>query len=243
MMDLLTAWRSNARTDTGKVRSHNEDAFLSLPERGLWAVADGMGGHQNGALASRLIVEQLAELHGGSDLDLRVRQLRQALHAINRRLSRELTLVSGEPEPVMGSTVVALLAEDDRAACVWAGDSRCYLWRSGGLYQISRDHSLFQQLVEEQQLSPEQAASHPSAGALTRAVGASETLVLDVVEFNVYPGDTLLLCSDGLYQNMSGADLGRALSLPSTQLALERLFELALDGPARDNISAVVIRR
>ena len=243
MMDLLTAWRSNARTDTGKVRSRNEDAFLALPERGLWAVADGMGGHQNGALASRLIVEQLAELHGGSDLDLRVQQLRKALHSVNRSLSRELTLISGQPEPVMGSTVVALLAEGDRAACVWAGDSRCYLWRSGGLYQISRDHSLLEQLIEEQQMSPEQAASHPSAHALTRAVGADETLVLDVIEFNVYPGDTLLLCSDGLYQNMSGADLGTALNLPSPQLALERLFELALDGPARDNLSAVVIRR
>lgn len=242
-MDLLTAWRSNARTDTGKVRSRNEDAFLALPERGLWAVADGMGGHQNGALASRLIIEQLAELRGGSDLDARVRQLRQALHVVNRRLTRELTLVSGQPDPVMGSTVVALLAEDDRAACVWAGDSRCYLWRSGGLYQISRDHSLLQQLIAEQQLSPEQAASHPSAHALTRAVGASETLVLDVVEFNVYPGDTLLLCSDGLYQYTSGAELGEALNLPSPQLALERLFNLALDGPARDNISAVVIRR
>lgn len=242
-MDLLTAWRSNARTDTGKVRSRNEDAFLALPERGLWAVADGMGGHQNGALASRLIIEQLAELRGGSDLDARVRQLRQALHVVNRRLTRELTLVSGQPDPVMGSTVVALLAEDDRAACVWAGDSRCYLWRSGGLYQISRDHSLLQQLIVEQQLSPEQAASHPSAHALTRAVGASETLVLDVVEFNVYPGDTLLLCSDGLYQYTSGAELGEALNLPSPQLALERLFNLALDGPARDNISAVVIRR
>lgn len=243
MIDLLTAWRSNARTDTGKVRSRNEDAFLALPERGLWAVADGMGGHQNGALASRLIIEQLAELRGGSDLDARVRQLRQALHVVNRRLTRELTLVSGQPDPVMGSTVVALLAEDDRAACVWAGDSRCYLWRSGGLYQISRDHSLLQQLIVEQQLSPEQAASHPSAHALTRAVGASETLVLDVVEFNVYPGDTLLLCSDGLYQYTSGAELGEALNLPSPQLALERLFNLALDGPARDNISAVVIRR
>lgn len=242
-MDLLTAWRSNARTDTGKVRSRNEDAFLALPERGLWAVADGMGGHQNGALASRLIVEQLAELRGGSDLDVRVRQLRQMLHGVNRRLTRELTLVSGQPDPVIGSTVVALLAEDDRAACVWAGDSRCYLWRSGGLYQISRDHSLLQQLIAEQQLSPEQAASHPSAHALTRAVGASETLVLDVVEFNVYPGDTLLLCSDGLHQYTSGADLGAALNLPSPQLALERLFNLALDGPARDNISAVVIRR
>ena len=242
-MDLLTPWRSHARTDAGKVRNRNEDAFLALPERGLWAIADGMGGHQNGALASRLIVEQLAELAGGSDLNLRVQQARKTLHRLNRRLSQELTLVSGQPEPVMGSTVVALLVEEDRAACIWAGDSRCYLWRSGGLYQISRDHSFFQQLMDEQHMSAEQAAAHPSAHALTRAVGASETLVLDVVEFNVYPGDTLLLCSDGLYQNLSSAKLGSALNLPSPQLALERLFELVLEGPARDNISAVVIRR
>ncbi|MDX9687902.1 PP2C family protein-serine/threonine phosphatase [Halopseudomonas formosensis] len=242
-MDLLSAWRSHARTDPGKVRSHNEDAFLALPERGLWVVADGMGGHQNGALASRLIVEHLAELPGGSDLDRRVQQVRRTLHLLNRRLSRELTLVSGQPEPVMGSTVVVLLVEEDRAACIWAGDSRCYLWRSGGLYQITRDHSLLQQLIDERQLSPEQAAAHPSAHALTRAVGASEDLALDVVEFNVYPGDTLLLCSDGLYQSLSGSELGSALNRPSPQLALERLFEQALAGPARDNLSAVVIRR
>src|SRR5690606_32033960 len=232
-MDLLVAWRSHARTDPGKVRSHNEDAFLALPERGLWVVADGMGGHQNGALASRLIVEHLAELPGGSDLDRRVQQVRRTLHLLNRRLSRELTLVSGQPEPVMGSTVVVLLVEEDRAACIWAGD-RC---------QIARDPSLRQQLIDERLLGPEQAAAHPSAHALTRAVGASEDLALDVVEFNVYPGDTLLLCSDGLYQSLSGSELGSALNRPSPQLALERLFEQALAGPARDNLSAVVIRR
>jgi serine/threonine protein phosphatase Stp1 len=242
-MDLLTAWRSSARTDTGKVRARNEDAFLALPQHGLWVVADGMGGHRNGALASRMIVEQLAELPGGSDLNLRVRQLRRSLHDLNRRLTREVTLVCGESDTVMGSTVVALLVDGDRAACVWAGDSRCYLWRSGNLYQISRDHSLYQQLIVEKQMSPEQAAAHPGAHALTRAVGASENLVLDVVDFTVYPGDTLLLCSDGLYQNLSGPSLGAALNLPSPQLALERLFELALEGAARDNISAVVIRR
>ena len=190
-----------------------------------------------------MIVEQLAELPGGSDLNLRVRQLRRTLHDLNRRLTQEVTLVSGEADTVMGSTVVALLVEGDRAACVWAGDSRCYLWRSGNLYQISRDHSLYQQLIQEQQISPEQAAAHPSARALTRAVGASENLVLDVVDFTVYPGDTLLLCSDGLYQNLSGASLGAALNLPSPQLALERLFELVLQGKASDNLSAVVIRR
>ncbi len=239
----VSPWRSAARTDTGKVRAGNEDAFLDLPDQGLWVVADGMGGHQNGALASRLIVENLAELPADGGLEERVGRVRQCLHHLNRRLGQELTVTAERPDPVIGSTVVALLMDKQRAACIWAGDSRCYLWRRGRLYQLSRDHSLVQQLIDENQLSPEEAARHPAAHALTRAVGASEHLVLDILEFDTYPGDTLLLCSDGLYQSLSPDALGAALNLPSTGMALQRLFDLALDGPARDNLSAVVIRR
>ena len=148
MQEVANLWRSAARTDTGKVRARNEDAFLALPEQGLWVVADGMGGHQNGALASRLIVEQLAEPSAG-DLPQRLDELRKRLHSLNRRLGQELTVTAAHPDPVIGSTVVALLIEGDRAACVWAGDSRCYLWRGSRLYQLSRDHSLLQQLIDE----------------------------------------------------------------------------------------------
>ncbi|MCQ4288330.1 serine/threonine-protein phosphatase [Pseudomonas stutzeri] len=236
------SWRSAARTDKGKVRARNEDAFLDLPEQGLWVVADGMGGHQNGALASRLIVEQLAELPEGS-LAERLVSLRRCLHELNRRLGQELTVTAERPDPVIGSTVVALLMEGERAACVWAGDSRCYLWRSSRLYQLSRDHSLLRQLIDEQNLSPQEAARHPAAHALTRAVGASEQLELDILEFDVHPGDTLLLCSDGLYQSLSPDALSAALNSPSPGLALQRLFDQALNGPARDNLSAVVVRR
>lgn len=239
---LAHGWHSAARTDIGKVRARNEDAFLDLPEQGLWVVADGMGGHHNGALASRLIVEQLAELPEGS-LAERLANLRRCLHDLNRILGQELTITVDRPDPVIGSTVVALLIEGDRAACVWAGDSRCYLWRGGRLYQLSRDHSLLQQLIDDQGLNPQDAARHPAAHALTRAIGASEQLVLDILEFDVYPGDTLLLCSDGLYQSLSPDALGTALNSPSTSLALQRLFDLAMDGPARDNLSAVVVRR
>ena len=242
MTEVANRWRSAARTDTGKVRARNEDAFLALPEQGLWVVADGMGGHQNGALASRLIVEQLAELSAG-DLPQRLDELRKRLHALNRRLGQELTVTAAHPDPVIGSTVVALLIEGDRAACVWAGDSRCYLWRGSRLYQLSRDHSLLQQLIDEQQLSPSEAARHPAAHALTRAIGASDELKLEILELDVLPGDAFLLCSDGLYQGVSVDDLGAALNLPSPQLTLNRLFQQALDGPARDNLSAVVIRR
>ena len=238
---LSYSWRSAARTDTGKVRARNEDAFLDFPEQGLWVVADGMGGHQNGALASRLIVEHLAELPEGSMAE-RLINLRRCLHDLNRRLGQELTVTAERPDPVIGSTVVALLMEGDRAACVWAGDSRCYLWRGGRLYQLSRDHSLLQQLIDEQNLSLQEAARHPAAHALTRAIGASEQLTLDILEFDVFPGDTLLLCSDGLYQSLSPDSLSAALNAPSTGLALQRLFEEAMDGPCRDNLSAVVVR-
>ena len=242
MQEVANLWRSAARTDTGKVRARNEDAFLALPEQGLWVVADGMGGHQNGALASRLIVEQLAEPSAG-DLPQRLDELRKRLHSLNRRLGQELTVTAAHPDPVIGSTVVALLIEGDRAACVWAGDSRCYLWRGSRLYQLSRDHSLLQQLIDEEQLSPAEAARHPAAHALTRAIGASEELKLEILELDVLPGDAFLLCSDGLYQGLSADALGAALNLPSPLLALNRLFQQALDGPARDNLSAVVIRR
>lgn len=237
-----TPWRSAARTDPGKVRARNEDAFLNRPEHGLWAVADGMGGHHGGDRASRLIVESLAELPMDCGFDVRLQNLRQCLHWLNRRFGQELTVSLGEPR-IMGSTVAALLLEGARAACIWAGDSRCYLWRRHRLYQLTRDHSLQQRLIDEQGISPEQARRHPSAQALTRAVGARDELALDILELQVYPGDAFLLCSDGLYQYVSQEMLGHALSLDSPSSALERLFNHVLLGSARDNLTAVVIRQ
>jgi serine/threonine-protein phosphatase Stp1 len=234
--------RAGGSTHVGRLRNINQDSFVLLPDRNLWVVADGMGGHQNGALASRLIVEQLAELAQGS-LEQRLVALRQALHRLNHRLGQELTVTAERPDTVIGSTVVALLLDGDRAACVWAGDSRCYLWRGARLYQLSRDHSLVQQLIDEQGLTPQEAARHPAAHALTRAIGASETLQLDILELDVLPGDVFLLCSDGLYQGVSADELGACLNLPSPHLAVERLFQRVLAGPARDNLSAVVIRQ
>ncbi|MEH6565386.1 MAG: PP2C family serine/threonine-protein phosphatase [Halopseudomonas sp.] len=243
MEALQSCWDSAARTDRGKVRERNEDSVLDLPGRGIWLVADGMGGHQNGALASRLIVEEIAELSLAGNLDQQVRRVRQALHVVNRRLGHEVTVTADQPDAVMGSTVVALLADEQRAVCLWAGDSRCYLWRNQRLYQLSRDHSLMQQLIHEEHMEPLTAAKHPAANALTRAIGAHERLVLDIIEFSIQPGDTLLLCSDGLYQAVSSGILSHALGLLSPAAAIEYLFTHALSGPARDNISAVVMRR
>ena len=242
-MPLAGHWRSAARTHAGKVRERNEDAFLECPEQGLWVVADGMGGHQGGDIASQMIVASLAELPVQEHFDDRLIGIRQCLHWLNRRLGQELTVNAGRQDNIIGSTVVALLVEEDRAACVWAGDSRCYLWRGQRLYQLSRDHSLQQQMIDERQMNARQARAHPAGHALTRAVGAAEQLTLEVLEFQVFPGDALLLCSDGLYQGLTSDALSRALSLGLPAMALKRLFDDALRGPARDNLTAVVIRR
>lgn len=242
-MAFTPQWRSAAATDPGKVRGRNEDAVLDCPERGLWAVADGMGGHRAGDIASQWVVASLAELTQPQSFDDRLKSVRRCLHWLNRRLGQELTLSAEHADTIMGSTVVALLLEGSRAACVWAGDSRCYLWRGQRLYQLSRDHSRQQQLMDEQQMSGEQALALPGARALTRALGASEHLSLGVLELEVQPGDVFLLCSDGLYQDLTPSELGNALSLVSPRVALARLFDGVLSGAARDNLSAVVIRQ
>ncbi|MGY2257550.1 PP2C family protein-serine/threonine phosphatase [Pseudomonas sp. SDO55104_S430] len=242
-MRVAVPWRSAARTDIGKIRSRNEDAFLDCPQQGMWVVADGMGGHQGGDVASQLIVASLADLPLLDDFDERLKGVRQCLHWLNRRLGQELTVIAGRHDGIMGSTVVLLLVEGNRGACIWAGDSRCYLWRGQRLYQLSRDHSLQQQLIDEQRMSAAEAKAHPDAHALTRAIGAAAQLTLDVLEFEVHPGDAFLLCSDGLYQNVNSAALGNALSLTAPHLALQCLFDSALCGSARDNLTAVMVRQ
>jgi len=239
MIGKTPPWRSAARSEPGKVRSHNEDAVLERPDSGLWALADGAGGHPGGATASRMIIDSLAGHLLTGDLRERLALTRHCLHRVNRQIAR-----TAEPHASPGgSTLVALLTAGERAACLWAGDSRCYLWRTGRLYQLSRDHSLERLLVEQQCQSPERAARHPQARALTRAVGADADLQLECLELETLPGDRFLLCSDGLYRSLEPAAVGAALGLPLATLAVERLFAQALAGPARDNLSAVVIRR
>lgn len=229
-------WRSAGRTLRGNRRECNEDAFLDCPQRGCWAVADGMGGHRAGDVASQWVVSSLASLSGHGTLDQRIEEVRRCLRSLDSRLGQ-----GGVPD-IMGSTVVALLLEGRRAACIWAGDSRCYLWRGQRLYQLSRDHSLLQQLMDKQQLSLEQALAQPGARALTRAIGARQPLSLDVLELSIHPGDVFLLCSDGLYQTLTHSDLGRAMNVGTPRQVVARLFSDVLRGPAGDDLTAVVVQ-
>ncbi len=230
-------WRSAGRSVQGRRRTRNEDAFLDCPARGCWAVADGMGGHRDGDLASQWVVDSLAALPEQGSLDQRIENVRRCMRALDTRLGH-----AGGLSGIMGSTLVALLLEANRAACLWAGDSRCYLWRGQRLYQLPRDHSLQQQLMDKQRLSLEQARAHPDARALTRAIGAGQPLSLEVLELRAHPGDVFLLCSDGLYQSLSHSELGRAMALGAPRQVLDRLFSDALRGKARDDLTAVVVQ-
>lgn len=170
-------------------------------------------------------------------LDQRVAEVRHRLFEVNRLLTR-----SGLQSSTIGSTVVALLIEGPRAVCMWAGDSRCYLWRDRRLYQLSRDHSLRERLISEQNVCPQQAARHPQAHALTRAVGGDDQLSLDLVELDVLQDDVFVLCSDGFYQAVDHHVLSNALSIKSPRVAVNLLCDHALRGAAVDNLTAIVIR-
>ncbi|KWU52651.1 PP2C family protein-serine/threonine phosphatase [Pseudomonas palleroniana] len=238
----LHQWRSAGRSQQGRARARNEDAFLDCPQRGCWAVADGMGGYRHGEVASQWVASSLAAMSAEGDLDRRVGALRQRLQDVNQRLGDVRMAPATGGDAMMGSTVVALLLEHGRAACIWAGDSRCYLWRDKSLYQLSRDHSLAQRLMDERLLSVAQAQAHPDARALTRAVGARSRLQLEVLELSTRPGDVFLLCSDGLYQALSHGDLGCALSLGAPRQAVDHLFARALCRPTADDLTAVVVQ-
>ena len=242
MNPLEAPWRSAGRTQRGQARLRNEDAFLDNPRAGCWAVADGMGGYRHGDVASQWVVSQLASVSADGNLDQRIQAVRHRLQDVNQGVRRAWTEPGASGDVTMGSTVVALLLEKGRAACLWAGDSRCYLWRDQSLYQLSKDHSMLQRLMDERQLSVAQAQAYPGARALTRAVGARSRLHLEVLELRTRPGDVFLLCSDGLYQALSHVDLGRALSMGTPQRAVDRLFAGALRRPVRDDLTAVVVQ-
>jgi protein phosphatase/serine/threonine-protein phosphatase Stp1 len=234
------AAKSWAMTDAGAVRKHNEDNLLSRPDLGLWAVADGAGGHESGEVASGMIVSELDRLPrdlSGAEV---LAEVRLTLARVHDRLRAEAA--SRGPGAMIASTFVALILRDKHFACLWAGDSRAYLLRAGVLSQITRDHSLVQELVESGKLAAEDAERHPHANVITRAVGAdAEALELDKVIGQAEPGDRFLLCSDGLSKTLSDAEIAGLLAAPEGVPPPELLIAAALAHRVNDNVTAVVV--
>ena len=234
-------WSSAGRSHVGMVRAINEDACLVMPEIGLWAVADGMGGHEAGDLASRMEVEALQQIPPPVDWSDFLQSVRATLHEVNRELREESA--RRYQNRTIGSTVVVLLAHEDQCACLWLGDSRIYRLRDGQLQQMTRDHSHVQQLVDQGLLTPEEAHRHPLANVITRAIGSTDDLQIDEVVHPLQAGDMFLLCSDGLNKTVSDEEIARLLahSDHDCQEAVKAFIHLALMRDASDNVTTVVV--
>jgi serine/threonine protein phosphatase PrpC len=229
---------SHGLTHVGLVRERNEDAFLDRPDLGLWAAADGMGGHEQGDFASARVVAALGVIRPPEDLEDFVDQVKTRLLLTDRELRRRAaTLGAGT---VIASTVVALLAYGDEFACVWAGDSRLYQLRDGQLQRFSSDHSRVQEMVNAGLLTPEAAAQHPEAHVVTQAIGAGR-LTFGTRVGLIQPGDRFLLCSDGVTNMLAEDEIARELAAESPQAAAERLRDLVLARGAVDNLTVVIV--
>lgn len=230
-------WTSQGITNIGAVRQANEDAFLNRPDLGVWAVADGMGGHAAGDVASQIVIDRLAQLPPDGRLSALVDAAEDRLLEANRRL---LTLAMRQKERTIGSTVVALLVRDRHAACLWAGDSRLYRIRGQRIEQITQDHAMVEDMVASGLITREEATDHPQANRITRAIGAMPSLFLDMELFELQSGDIFLLCSDGLYKELTNEEISRTLG--NDEKAVDKLIMFSLERNARDNVTVVAIR-
>ena len=233
------SWNSYGKTDVGKARKLNEDSMLVRPDVGMWAVADGMGGHEAGDVASQMVVSTLNEIQLGSSLEKYINDIEDALVNVNKKLIE--IAHQGEKPTTCGSTVVVMLAYEKYCAFLWAGDSRLYRIRDNKIIQLTTDHSQVQLYVEQGLISKDEAESHPHANMITRAVGATEEFVLDVDMQEMNEGDRYLLCSDGLTKHIPDLDFEKMLAKGDVEKKCNELIDLTLARGAKDNVTAVLV--
>lgn len=238
-MNNLIQWLSYGETNTGQIRKINQDAYTNIPEKQLWAVADGMGGHKSGELASQAIVSALNKLETAKNIGVTVKRVYLELEKVNQSLI-EMAYDTSDDE-IIGSTAVILIARDRHCVYLWSGDSRVYLFRKGHLKQISHDHSNINMLMENG-VSPEEAETYPYAQSLTHAIGAETSLYLDAQMQEVKYNDIFLLCSDGLNKEVTDTEIENMLRTVSIEQLVPKLIELTLQRGARDNVTIVLAK-
>ena len=231
-----------SRTHVGLQRRINEDSVFVDSERGLWAVADGMGGHEAGEVASAMVTDAMRCLPLAPDIDEAAAYAVEALRQVNRELIELARSGAGERQSTIGTTVVGLAIANGHFRCFWMGDSRAYRLRGDTITRITRDHSLVQQLVDAGMLEPEEAETHENASVVTRAVGAAELAEVDIVAGDARPGDQFLLASDGLTRVVRDHELAAELQRGSPAQAGDNLIEMVLARGAPDNVSLVIVK-
>lgn len=230
---------TGAATHVGKVRKANEDSYIVLPEVGIWAVADGVGGHEAGQMASQTVTNALATIGPAVSPEDQVARFQERVLRANDRI---LELAQERGGGLIGTTIAAILIYGWRFICAWAGDSRVYLVRNDQIIQVSRDHSEVQELIDQGMLRPEEAKTWPRRNVITRAIGIFEDLEVELREGDVQPGDVFLVCSDGLTGHLSDQDILNAIGAQRSQDICDNLIESTLDRGATDNVSIVVVR-
>lgn len=231
---------SHAISHSGKVRDHNEDSVLAAPELGLWLVADGMGGHAAGEVASAITAATVKQgVEDGKTLGTAIMQAHEQVVA---------QAESKQENQGMGTTVVAARANDSSIKISWVGDSRCYRYRAHKLEQLTTDHSYLELLVQQGGLKREEARDHPQRHVVTQCIGMEQPAP-DTISFEPQPGDYLLLCSDGLNDELTDAEIGAVFEEAATaggkgscQSIAEALLAKTLQTKARDNISIIVLK-
>jgi PPM family protein phosphatase len=248
----LPAIRSWARTDVGHKRKHNEDSYLADDKLGLYVVADGMGGHAAGEVASKTAVESIRKslADGRKALDLFARaptvEAREGIaqlmeRAIQKACADVYGLSLADPSKRgMGTTVVALLVAGKKAIIGHVGDSRVYLLRAGRAHQLTEDHTLVQEQLKRGLITKDQVAAAENRNVITRAVGIQSNVAVDTLVTDLSPGDVYLLCSDGLHGYLGEDELGSFLGQEKDKL-VDLLVDLALQRGGKDNVTAIAL--
>jgi protein phosphatase len=239
MQSTPLLFETGAATHVGMVRQRNEDSFLIRPEAGIWAVADGMGGHKHGDLASHLVIEALKSIQNPTSATQLLSLCESRIFDANSRL-KEMGRQQGGI--IIGTTITVLLACDGYFACVWSGDSRIYMARQGEITQITRDHTEVQDLLTKGLISPEQVQEWPGNNVLTRAIGFAEQPELEMISGPLNAGDVFVMCTDGLTRHVRDEEILRSVSVNRSQQACDRLIALALERGGVDNVTVIVLR-
>jgi protein phosphatase len=237
--ERTVTFETGTASHAGLVRTQNEDGYLAQPDSGVWAVADGMGGHEAGKFASATVIKSLVSIGtpvSPSDLLARFEDRVLVANQYLKEVARE------RGHSVIGATVAALLIFDGYYACVWLGDSRIYLVRSGRIAQVSRDHTEVQELVEKGVLSREEARAWPGRNVITRAVGVHDAAELELAHGVLRHGDCFVICSDGLTNHVADDEILETATTREPQDACDELVALALQRGGTDNVTVIVVR-
>lgn len=231
-------FETGAATHVGKIRSRNEDSYLVRPDTGLWVVADGMGGHEDGDFASRTVVEALKSIDAPGSA-------RELLSLCEERIFHANSIIqqtSRQRGSIIGTTVAVLLTFDNYFASLWCGDSRTYIIRNGKIAQISRDHNEVQELLQNGVITAEEARHWKGSNAITRAIGVVESPELEMTSDPLNADDIFVMCTDGLTNHVADDEILRCVTADASQQACDNLVAMTLERGAVDNVTVIVVR-